>query len=186
MEITVITPTMPHRADMLAECVASVEAQTLPAVAHLIGVDPGDGQVPTQNRLWPQVETEWIQVLADDDLLYPDHLHRLAGRTQLAATEPPFHEPDIVYSYCAVEGRPGWNPNVPFEESRLQIPATALIRRSLVEELGGWQLPGDGNFEDHDFWHRATEAGATFACLQAITWTYRFHGDNLSWKAKHD
>ena len=116
---------------------------------------------------------EWIAQLADDDLMLPNHLEQLATRA----------DADIVYSYCRVEGRGGWNPNHPFDASLLErenyIPATTLIRLSVCEELG-WREDAANGYEDHDFWLRALGHQFSFACVQEETWIYRFHGHNLS------
>jgi glycosyltransferase involved in cell wall biosynthesis len=183
VDVTVITPTLPERSELLRECVASVEAQTFAPAAHLIVVDSErEGTGATLNKLWPGVKTEWVAVLADDDLIDPHHLQTLLGMASLVEYEGQAH---IVYSYCRVTGRKdGWNPNRPFSawgvrQGTHPIPATALIRRSLIERVGGWRDPEEG-YEDQDFWKRALDVEARFVCVRRITWTYRFHGQNVS------
>jgi len=183
VEVTVITPTLPERAELLRECIASVEAQTCPAKAHLIWTDTERrGCAAALNMLWPRVQTEWVAVLADDDVMYPNHLETLLAQAQVSEYEG---EVGVVYSYCHVLGRPdGWNPNRPFNARRVLsgdqgIPATALIRRTLVEKLGGWRN-WPNMWEDQDFWIRAVRGGARFVCVQRITWAYRFHDTNSS------
>jgi hypothetical protein len=116
---------------------------------------------------------DWVAQIADDDLMLPHHLETLATRT----------DADIIYTYCEVTGR-SWNPNAPFDADRLRrenyIPATTLIRTSLCEELHGWREDSRHGFEDWDFWLRALDLGAEFACIPEVTWQYRFHGSNLS------
>jgi len=169
--ITVITATIPGREDMLAEAVASVKAQTLQPVKHLIYKDLSRRGIQwSMNVLWPQVKTPWIQWLADDDLFYPDHLESVAKFTDDA---------DIIHSYCDVVGRDNFLPNYSAEESSYWMTATALMRTSMVKELGGWS-PNDFP-EDHHFWVKAAKAGARFAVNRRPTWLYRFHGNNLSW-----
>jgi hypothetical protein len=86
----------------------------------------------------------------------------------------------------------GWVPNQEFDEDRLRsrnyIPATALVRRSLWQHVGGWLEGGWGLgnglrdaelAEDWDFWLRALDARARFLCIPEVTWTYRYHGTNL-------
>lgn len=162
---------------MLAECVASVDAQTLPATEHLIELDRDmtgmTGKV--MNRAVRRSDCDWIAQLADDDLFLPHHLERHAEF---------FDRADIIYAYCEVRGRDGWSPNQPFHEGLVHpgsIPSTSLIRRSLWEKVGGWRqdLP---QCEDGDFWWRAHHKGARFHCIEEITWVYRFHGDNKSLK----
>ena len=199
VRVAVLTPTLPSRPELLAEAVASVNAQSLRPVAHLIGVDHEEmGIGGTLNRLASSADADWLARLDDDDLIDPSHLETLAART---------NEADILYSWCrivprstngseppypSVIGRSGWTPNQTFDPERLHasnyIPATALIRKSLWHELGGWQRAGYGvagspasaeGTEDWDFWLRALEAGARFLCIPTVTWSYRYHGGNL-------
>lgn len=169
-DITVITATIKGREDMLAEAVASVQAQTLPATRHLVYLDEArKGIIHSMNVLWPQVDTPWMQWLADDDILYPDHLEKVAALADDA---------DIVHSYCDVEGRDGFLPNWSYEESGGWLTATALMRTALVRGLGGWDR--DKWPEDHNFWVKARGAGARFAINRTPTWLYRFHDANMT------
>jgi hypothetical protein len=190
---------MPERADMLAEAVASVRAQTLAPAIHLVGIDHARrGIGRTLNALARGTDADWLARLDDDDLFDPNHLEVLASATDRG---------DIIYTWCRVEARAvgrdmpsppsvlgpaGWVPNQPFDADMLRernyIPATTLIRRSLWETLGGWRLPGFGvadlppdphSTEDWEFWLRALDAGATFECIPQVTWTYRYHGGNV-------
>jgi GT2 family glycosyltransferase len=190
--IAVLTPSLPERGDMLAEAVASVRAQTLPPVAHLVGVDYDDaGIAGVLNLLGRAADAEWLARLDDDDLLDVNHLEVLAAAADGA---------DVVYSWCRVAGRSGaggpapvpgvirnaeWTPNELFDPAVLRvrnfIPATTLVRRDLWERLGGWpgadrRRPDHG--EDYAFWLRALDARAIFRCVPQVTWTYRYHGAN--------
>jgi hypothetical protein len=172
-----MTPSLPERAEFRAECVESVKAQTLKPVAHVVMLDYERlGPAVMLNRMLPAciaANAEWIAQLADDDLMDSHHLETLVAHSA---------EADILYSYCRVTGR-GFNPNSPFDADRLRrenyIPSTTLIRASLCEELG-WRDDSAYGFEDWDFWLRALDAGARFVCVPEETWTYRFHGSNLS------
>jgi hypothetical protein len=199
VSIAVLTPSLPEREDMLAEAIGSVQAQTTKPSAHLIGIDysrVGIGRM--LNQIASGAEADWLARLDDDDLFHPTHLEVLASASDGA---------DVVYSWCdvaprapdegtvpvpSVLGPTGWVPNQEFDEDLLRrrnyIPATALIRKTLWEQLGGWRLPGYGvgeaprspaATEDWDFWIRALDAGARFCCVPEVTWTYRYHGANL-------
>lgn len=162
---------------MLAETVASVNAQTLPPVQHLIHVDHERvGCAAAQNIMLDATAGDWVALVADDDLVLPHHLQTLASVADDA---------DIIYSYCRVEGR-DWNPNAPFDPERLRhgnyIPSTTLIRTALARRLGGWRTDAAHGFEDWDFWLRALDVGARFRCIPEVTWVYRFHKENLSWR----
>jgi glycosyl transferase family 2 len=200
--ITVLTPSLPGRSELLAEAMASVQAQSTTPTSHVVGIDYdriGIGRM--LNQLVSSAEADWLARLDDDDLFMPNHLEVLAAQVRDA---------DVIYSWCevkprardgvvppvpAVLGPAGWIPNQEFDAHLLRkrnyIPATTLIRKSLWEEIGGWTLPGWGvgdsprkpEFaEDWDFWLRALDAGARFLCIPEVTWTYRYHGENVWFK----
>jgi hypothetical protein len=178
--VTVITPSLPEREAWRAECRATVAAQAAQAIAvpHLFALDHERAGVAAMlNQLWPRVETDWLLVLDDDDLLDEDYLLTVA---------PHLADADVVYTHCRVSG---WQHpaalNRPFDAAALRqgnyIPATALIHRDLVAALDGWQEhPLARGLEDWHFWLRALDAGARFRCVPEPKWTYRFHGSNLS------
>lgn len=177
-DVTIITASMPSRIEMLGELCASVRAQTVAPANHLIAVDwRVDGFVATINRLASLVDTRWLMVMCDDDLLDPWHLATITAAAG-------WH--DIAYTWCRSTGRDGWTPNAEFDADTLRhtnfIPGgAALIRSDLWRDLGGYRKTADWNqAEDWDFWIRALEHGAEFVCEPKITWTYRFHGQNLS------
>jgi GT2 family glycosyltransferase len=196
MRVAVLTPSLPERGDLLAEAVESVRAQSLAPAVHAIGIDYDDVGIGAMlNGLARGTDAEWLARLDDDDLLKPNHLAVLSARAD---------EADIVYSWCEVApvngetptpsvlGEGGWVPNQDFDADRLRegnyIPATALVRRSLWEKIGGWLEDGWGfrtprkdpaATEDWDFWLRALDADARFVCVPEVTWTYRYHGGNL-------
>ncbi len=97
----------------------SVRGQLVPPAAHLIEIDwPPDGFVKVCNRLAAQVETEYLMVLPDDDLIDVTHI-----QTLLENTAPGGNEADVVYSWCRTTGRDGWVPNSDFD-------ATSWVRSS--------------------------------------------------------
>lgn len=178
VSISVLTPALPSRRQLLYDCIESVRKQTYQPADHLIGLDyQRIGCATMLNRLLAATNSDWLALIGDDDLMYPTHLATLKEGAETGA--------DVVYSYCDVDGRPGWNPNSPFDPDALltgnYIPSTTLIRTALARELGGWNHMAAHGFEDWDFWLRALDAGAQFACIPTVTWCYRFHGTNLSW-----
>lgn len=150
-------------------------AQTAQPVAHLIGIDfARRGPEAVRNDLVAGATTEWVAFLDDDDVLLPHHL-----ATLLAAS----HGADVVYSFCEVEGRGGWTPNLAFDAAALRsynfIPVTALVRRAPFVLAGGF-AGGTHPTEDWDLWRRLLDGGASFVCVPEVTWRYRFHGANAT------
>lgn len=177
-DVTILTPHLPWRAEMLEECKASANAQTILPVAHLVEPDPDcTGFAATLNRLWPRASTKWVTVLADDDLLDPDFLETLLN----AEEENP--DCDIYYVWCRTEGRGNHNPNRPWDGG-INFPANGLFSLKMVRELDGWRSnprgPDTELHSDTDFLARAQAFGAKFCCVEQVKWTQRFHGHNLS------
>jgi hypothetical protein len=177
--ITVCMPTIPERAALRAEAIASLEISTHP-ILFLQGEDTQhNGVVPTMNALGNCVTTDWLFGLGDDDLVDPDHFEVLSYWLD--------DDADIVYTWCRVEGagepdqfQVRWQTHeIGWDYLRIAnfIPASAAIRTDLWHELGGYREPDWTEHEDWDFWVRALDAGARFRCVPAVTWTYRLNAD---------
>lgn len=166
--VSVFTATIPERADMLAECEASVRAQTFFNWEHLVLTDYAHEGCSTMcNRMVAEAKGEWLLPIADDDLLLPGCIDKL-----LAAAE----DADVVYSPPLVTGNEDrwW-----FFQAPPVIPSTALIRKSLWLELGGYD-ESLSREEDRQLWIAMLAAGARFVRVDTPTWVYRQHAGNLS------
>jgi hypothetical protein len=160
---------------MLAEASASVLAQTIYPVPHLIVVDEEyAGPGPTLNKLISQVETEWYAVLNDDDLFDPDHLEICLSQGGHA---------DIILSWGRHEG----NPDIPYrgrfslvdwyEKNDTGMRGGCYIARKKVWEESPYR---DELVEDWNFIRRAAWRGYRIHPVYKETWTYRFHNSNTS------
>lgn len=166
--VSVLTPSIPERHEMLVECEASVLAQTSVSWEHLIEVDlAGDGCAVTMNRLAACAEGEWVLPLADDDLILPGCLSALLRASEGA---------DVVYSPPLVTGNEDrwW-----FFQAPPVIPSFALIRADLWRDLGGYD-ESLSREEDRDLWVKALAAGARFVRVDEPCWVYRQHAGNKS------
>ena len=165
-KVSVITATIPDRNDLLLQALNCVEAQTYPAAEHYVGIDiRREGGAAIKNGLIDMVETEWVQILDDDDILMPHHI----GRLMREAAD----DVDVIYSYAQGENYSGWY-NVPFNPDELfknnNISHNAIVRKSLFDRIGKF---GPEYGYDWTFWCRAVAAGAKFVCVPEITWEYR-------------
>lgn len=168
--VSVLTPSLPERAGMLAECCRSVESQgPLRVWAHLIEIDEdGDGCAVVMNRLAARAQGEWLLPLADDDLILPGCIDTLVAASDGA---------DVVYAPPLVWGLADqwW-----FFQAPPAIPSFALVRADLWRELGGYD-ESLSREEDRDLWTRALAAGARFVRADsAPTWVYRLHAGSKS------
>jgi cellulose synthase/poly-beta-1,6-N-acetylglucosamine synthase-like glycosyltransferase len=180
---------------MLAEAVASVRAQTLPPIEHLVVDDgsesvpeaagitvlrvPRGGPGPARNAAVEQARGEAIALLDDDDLWHPHHLETVWAVMQSTGA-------DVVYADCAVENRrDGYSFEVEdfdgdaiLERNFLCLPAT-LVRTSSLRAVGGF--PDEPRGQDWSLWKNMHRAGMQFVHVPEVTVTYRFHTDNLTY-----
>lgn len=168
--VTVITPALPERAAMLAEAVQSVAAQTVQPAAHLICLDYSrKGPSGPINRMVKATQTEWVSILADDDLYDPHHLETLLAHSADA---------DMVLSWCRIEGqdipqyRGDFHPYDLLQRRDTGMRGTFMFRKTLWERLGGWPDPP---IEDWKFMVAAVQAKARLIPVYEETWTYRLH-----------
>jgi GT2 family glycosyltransferase len=170
MRIAVITPSKPNRAKLLEECKESVRKQTYPAEIHAIEVDEQKvGPAILRNKLVAGLPPEITHVafVDDDDLLLPSHLEILSAQSANA---------DVIYSPPTGYGSGSIHAFNPKELlSRNHIGVTSLVRRSMFEQVGGFQ---DVMYEDWDLWKRILKAGGRFVYVPIATWLYRQQADS--------
>lgn len=169
--VSILTPSVPEREALLAECELSVKAQLFRGWEHLVLVDEArDGCAATMNKLATEAETDWLLPLADDDLLLPGALTSLL---------PHRKDADVIYAPPLVTGNADrwW-----FFQAPPVIPSFALIRRTLWERLGGYD-ESLSREEDRDFWTKALDDGARFVRVDEPVWVYRQHAGNKSFQA---
>lgn len=177
--VTVITPSLPERAELLAEACASVQAQTLPAVKHDVWLDTARvGPAMVRKRLVNECETSLVAFLDDDDLLYPDHLATLISALRQ-------NDADLAFSWHD-DG-----PGVPRFDAwcdeaialmfanRNVIPVTVVARRDSILAAGGFN-PQD-RYEDHALFVRMMVMGQRIVCTPETTWRYRIAPNGRTW-----
>jgi GT2 family glycosyltransferase len=120
------------------------------------------------------VSTRYALVLDADDLLVSDALQRLR--------EPLDAEPALGFSYGIMRFFGAWDGvlKMPrYDPYRLlfrhNIGSTALIRREVVEAVGGYD-PAFSGYEDWEFWLHALERGWQGRRVEEVTLLYRRHG----------
>jgi glycosyltransferase involved in cell wall biosynthesis len=176
MTITVLTATIPERSSMVANAINSVANQTLKPSNHIVLVDvKKQGNFDSYQKLLNMATTEWVCFLDDDDELYSDHLAKLAKNSEGY---------DVIYSNPDVNDPLGLiRYNMDFDSEYLKIesivPITALVRRSLMLEVGGFDRIQSCDWE---MWKKLSRAGARFKKINDITWRYNFHEKNYSRK----
>lgn len=203
-DVTVCVPTIPAREHLLRRAAESVAAQTYPSRLVLTLDQDGDGAAVTRNRAWQLADTEWVAFLDDDDELRPTHVEACLTRARET-------DADLVYPWFSiydvggndvsfndplrapVDGHYVSPYGVAFSDDlRTElmtrnnfIPVTVLVRRTLLDEVGGFPVPGTPEWgesccEDWGLWRRLLSAGARFEHLPQRTWIWYWHGRNTS------
>ena len=138
---------------------------------RLVGFDQHEkeDQIPLVQRAATQAEGQWVVRLDAGDLLRPEALHRLVEHSSAHGHH------DIVYAdedrLTPAGGReqpelkPDWSPDYLLSKDYLGSPTA--IRRSLLEDIGGWR-PGYRAGEDHDLHLRATECARGVGHVAAV------------------
>lgn len=175
--ISVVTASLPERAELLVEAIRSVDAQTLPAQQHHIYLDAErGGPARARNDCLARVTTPWVGFLDDDDVLYPEHYETLMRHADGA---------DLVFSHH--DGGPdtpryeSWDTSayMTMLNGRNVIPVTVLAKTQAIVEAGCFD-PAD-RYEDFELWKRMLARGATFRCVPEVTWEYRCPPDGRTW-----
>lgn len=178
-----LTPALPERMEeFLPDALKSVQWQTYPAAAHLIGVDyEGAGTGVVLNRLLAAVQTPYVTVLADDDWFRPNHLAVAAktihaSHTMLDLVHTDVSCPNNTHYERMVNKPVDWDKI----ETHPQIGAMEVLRTDAVHDAGGW---GEGaHEEDWSLYKRMAKEHPEiwYAYVPTITKVYRIHGSNKS------
>lgn len=189
--VTVCTPTIPPRGEVLSRSIRSVAEQTVKPEAHLIMVDVHREGAPAMiDKTISQAKTEWVATLADDDELLPNHLEVM---WDLITSQ----NADIAFTHFRYSDRNDAGHlerfrGVAFEnDNPRQMTGVFMARRELLLEVGGhstdfdplsYERDGQGNRIGEDFVivKRLAAAGARFAVSPEVTWIYHTgHGNTL-------
>jgi len=149
------------------------ELDRLPPRVVLIRQDNA-GPAEARNTGLRRAETPYMLALDADDRLVGDALQRL--RAPLEA------EPALGFSYGIMRFFGVWEGILtipPYDAYRLlfrhNIGSAALIRRELLEDVGGYD-PAFAGYEDWELWLHALAYGWRGRRVEQVTLLYRRHG----------
>lgn len=195
--VSVVVP-LYNQGHFLAETVASVLAQTEPRWEMCIVNDGSTdtslslakevlatcndprirlvsqanaGKGPTRNRGVRETSAPFICVLDADDMLVPTYFREALNRLDVCPDAGWVCPRTLVFGG---NNHVTWEEEYDFFRSLLQCPCpvTALYRRALWDELGGY-VESMTDREDWEFWVRAGEAGWTGITTPDVQFIYR-------------
>jgi glycosyltransferase involved in cell wall biosynthesis len=150
------------------------ELERLPPGVRLLR-QQNAGVAAARNAALAQAQTPYILVLDADDRLTPGALRLLRG--------PLDSDPELGYAYGQMSFFGAWEGLLklpPYDPYRLlyrhNIGSTALMRRGLVEDVGGYD-PSFSGYEDWEFWVHALACGWHGRRVEEVTLLYRRHED---------
>jgi glycosyltransferase involved in cell wall biosynthesis len=165
----------------------STDAQTLRALEQLppevtVIRQPNAGLSAARNAGLRASETPYLIALDADDRLAPEALTRLRERLD--------RDPRLGFSYGVARFIGHWEGTLtfpPYDPYKLLyrhiIGATALMRRELFEEVGGFD-PAFSRYEDWEFWVHALAHGWRGEKVDTVTLFYRRHGRTMNADAR--
>ena len=185
----------------LAEALASVAAQTVPA-AEVLVVDDGSsdgtaaivaahpgvrllrqarrGPAAARNRGVREAAGELIAFLDADDLFLPD---KLALQLRALEADPTLAGVCGLVRHELIEPALAGRIAVPAGNQPGLFAGTLLVRRADFLATGGFdEALAIGEFVD--WYDRARHAGLRFELLDAVVTVRRLHGGNLTWRER--
>lgn len=132
------------------------------------------GVAAARNAALARVTTPYVLALDADDRLAAHALSRLRAALQA--------EPALGFSYGTIRFFGAWEGDMklpPYDPYRLLfhhiVGPTALMRRELLDDVGGWD-PSFRGYEDWELWLHALEHGWRGRRIEEVTHLYRRHG----------
>lgn len=184
--VSVITPTIPPRRQLLTRAVDSIMAQTRPVDEIIIRSDlDRAGAAATRQLALDAVTTDWVVPLDDDDTFRDRGIEYLLGYAETTGA-------DMVYGHYEVIGGTDPRPEnfgKPFDpDNPVQTTIVVLSRTSLAKECG-YVNPDDAPLnspdrlyagEDWFFIQQALRLGANIQHVPYKVFNWYHHGRNTS------
>ena len=201
--VSIVTPTF-NQAEYLAEAIASILAQDYPHIEYLV-LDDGStddtpsvlgqfdgkvrwerhenmGQARTLNKGWRLSSGKYLAYLSADDRLAPTAISTLVEAIERHSAAPvvygDFNLIDKNGAFVSAAKSPDFDHAQLVEELNCQPGVGALFRRTIFDELGGWN-PSLYKIPDFEFWLRAARRGA-FHHVPVTVGDYRVHEDSTA------
>ena len=190
--VTVITPTIPTRGELLGRAIRSVMNQTVKPVAHIVLPDIYKrGAAAMLDQGLQTARSEWVAILADDDEFLPHHLETLWNLLDETGADVAYSH--FRYSHLEDAAHLERFRGQPFDyENPRQMTGVYVGRRQLLYEIGGHQsLSFDANSyerdesgnrigEDYHLVKRLAWEKIPVAVTGEVTWIYHTgHGNTL-------
>ena len=169
-----------HATDNSREVARSYLAAHPDAAMVLLAKDANEGLAAARNSGIEVCRADYVMVMDADNLVYPTCLRRLADALD--------DDPGAAFAYAALEefgalanvrSAYAWNPQ--WLCSANYIDAQTMIRRSVLESLGGYRLadPMVFGWEDWEMWLRLASRGDRGVLVAEMLGRYRVQAGSM-------
>jgi hypothetical protein len=173
-ELTIVTPSAGKRAS-LAQCIAGIEAQTVPCIHRIVYNNAGDFGFYGRNKGARESTTPYIAFLDDDDWYEPDY-----ARVMIKALKETGADAVYCRSHLWVKGTDEYLGTwfMPFDAELLKHAPYILLNAIVAKREFFTRLPFDETVEiaynaDWRMYLDAIRAGMTFAAVDVPLANYR-------------
>jgi glycosyltransferase involved in cell wall biosynthesis len=169
---SVVVPVWGSYEKYLDECLLSLTRQTYRDFEIIVVRDYTD--LPSaRNAGISEAKGEYILILDVDNKLEPTFLEKTVGKGDIVVTHHQF------FGDSNGTFRPG-EPSLELFKSGNQIDANALIKKSVFDDLGGYDETMKDGWEDYEFWVRCCKAGYKFTIIPELLLLYRKTKESMS------
>ncbi len=193
-KVSVIIPCY-NQAQWLSDAIQSVLSQTYNDIEVIVVNDGSKDNTTEIARKFPEVkliEQEnkglsgarnsgikastggWIITLDADDKIHETFIEKTIGKADIVSTYlKTFGDNEVIWR------TPSLNPKHEDFARQNQINCCSIFKKSIWEEIGGFDENMKLGFEDWEFWYRATKVGYNVLVIPEILFFYRKHGESM-------
>lgn len=127
------------------------------------------------NEAFAMAKGEWIAMLDHDDLLTPDALYEVVKsinrnpKLDFIYTDSDLTDEDSIQCYNPLR-KPAWSPEMMYSAN--YITHFSVIRKEILEQIGGWRAEFDGA-QDWDLFFRVSEATKNIENIPKVLYHWR-------------
>lgn len=140
--------------------------------------DTNQGLSRARNTAAALASTPYLFILDADNQLYPRAIARLRQALEASGQAMAYSLVETFEEECGLIGNSIWDP-ARFASGNY-IDAMALLRRSVLEEVGGYRdMPFRFGWEDYDLWCSLVDRGLAGCHVPEVLCRYRVRGASM-------
>ena len=143
----------------------------------LISHEKNLGLAQARNTAFDHASHGYVFVLDADDEIYPTAISKLLAACRSTNAQAAYSQIELFGAAKGIMGGP-WKPSA-FEKDNY-VAATALIKKSAWQDVGGYTQPAEiQGWEDYDFWCKFVERDFRGEFVPELLCKYRIHKSSM-------